>query len=136
MDRNKCEEERFGRMYAVRNRFWENFKKGTLNPTGFTLLEVLLVLSILGFLVHGVIPYLNSSPDRVRQTMNSANIKKIEGAAQVYRLDVGSFPVSVRDLVESPAGVSGWRGPYLQEWPRDPFNPVREYEIDSLGQVK
>lgn len=68
--------------------------------------------------------------------MDLANIQKIEGAAQLYRIDVGTFPTNVSDLVNLPIGVSGWRGPYLKEIPASPMNPEHGYQLDVLGEVR
>ena len=103
---------------------------------GFTLLEILLVLLLLGILVQGVMPHFAFSGSKVRQNIHEANIKRIEGAAQLYRLDVGSYPADVDALVEPPPGIRGWRGPYLKQWPTNPFDPTEPYVLNSIGQVR
>lgn len=102
---------------------------------GFTLWEVLIVLFLMGILLTSFSPHYNSAPKHVRLQMNQANIQRIEGAAQLYRIDVGSYPLSVMNLVYSPQGVKGWRGPYLPEIPINPFDSERGYQIDSSGRV-
>lgn len=104
--------------------------------TGFTLWELMLVLFLMGVLLTVVTPHFGSAASQVRLRVNLANIQKIEGAAQLYRLDVGTYPRSVSDLVHYPMGTSEWHGPYLNEIPLNPFDSVRGYQIDSLGQVK
>lgn len=103
---------------------------------GFTLYEVLIVLFLMGLLLHLAVPGFSSSRKSILQSTDEANIKKIEGAAQLYRLDVGAFPSIVADLVEPPAGLSSWNGPYLEELPVNPLQPTRSYELNSIGQVK
>lgn len=105
-------------------------------PSGFTLWELLLVLFLMGILLTLVTPHFGSAAQEVRVRINQANIRKIEGAVQLYRIDIGTYPVSLTDLVYAPNGVSGWRGPYLKEIPVNPFNPSEDYQINSLGQVK
>ncbi|WP_243450195.1 type II secretion system protein GspG [Desulfosporosinus sp. Sb-LF] len=103
--------------------------------SGFTLWELLLVLFLMGVLLTTVTPHFGSAAQQVRVRVNLANMEKIEGAAQLYRIDVGVYPSSVLDLVHIPKGVSGWRGPYLIEVPINPFNSAQSYQIDTFGQV-
>ncbi|MHB1405661.1 MAG: type II secretion system protein GspG [Desulfitobacteriaceae bacterium] len=103
---------------------------------GFTLYELLLVLFLMGLLLQVATPNFSSSRDRIKENVDLANIKKIEGATQLYRLDVGSFPRTVDDLLEPPSGMSNWNGPYLKELPTNPFETTRTYELNSIGQVK
>jgi prepilin-type N-terminal cleavage/methylation domain len=105
-------------------------------PFGFTLWELLLVLFLMGVLLTLVTPHFSSAAQQVRDRVDQANVRKIEGAVQLYRIDIGTYPVSLSDLIHSPHGVSGWRGPYLKEIPVNPFNSAEGYQIDSLGQVK
>ena len=103
---------------------------------GFTLWEVLLVLFLMGVLLTTVTPHFGSAAQQVRVRVNLANMEKIEGAAQLYRIDVGTYPLYVSDLVRPPLAASGWRGPYLGEIPTNPFNSAQGYLIDALGQAK
>ncbi|HBW36192.1 MAG TPA: prepilin-type cleavage/methylation domain-containing protein [Desulfosporosinus sp.] len=113
----------------------EALKRGENTQRGFTLWELLLVLSLIGILLV-LTPHFGSAVSQVQNRVDLANVLKIEGAVQLYRIDVGTFPRRVSDLVHSPIGVSGWRGPYLEEIPEDPFNPVLSYQLDALGRVK
>jgi general secretion pathway protein G len=107
-----------------------------IRQSGFTLWELLLVLLLMGILLTSVTPHFGSAANQVRLRVDLANKEKIEGAAQLYRIDVGTYPLNVADLVHSPMGVSGWRGPYLNEIPRDPFDSTHGYQLDAHGQVK
>ena len=103
---------------------------------GFTLWEILLVLFLMGVMLTLATPHFGSATNQVWLRVDLANKAKIEGAAQLYRIDVGTYPPSVADLVHSPMGVSGWRGPYLDQIPINPFKATQVYQIDALGQVK
>ena len=103
---------------------------------GYTLLELVLVLFLMSILLGAVVPHFDSGAGYIKSQVNSANIEKIEGAARIYRLDVGAFPQNVSDLVNLPEGVSGWRGPYLKELPQNPYNPELRYHIDAIGRVQ
>ena len=104
--------------------------------SGFTLWELLLVLFLMGVLLTLVTPHFGSAAQQVRIRVNQANVRKLEGAVQLYRIDIGTYPAKLLDLVHAPQGVSGWRGPYLEEVPVNPFNSAQSYQIDALGQVK
>lgn len=104
--------------------------------SGFTLWEILLVLFLMGVILSLATPHFGSATNQVWTRVDLANKEKIEGAAQLYRIDVGNSPLSVSDLLDTPIGVSEWRGPYLDEIPINPFNTTLVYEINALGQVK
>ena len=103
--------------------------------SGFSLWEVLVVLFLMGVLLTSFTPNFCSASKQVRLQMNRANIQRIEGAIQLYKIDVGNSPSTVMNLVYSPQGVSGWRGPYLNEIPINPFNSEQGYQLDSFGRV-
>ncbi|WP_206812731.1 type II secretion system protein GspG [Paradesulfitobacterium ferrireducens] len=120
-------------MQRLKQRLCERFVH---KEEGFTLYEVLLVLLLMGLVLRLAVPNFATSHDGIKRNVDEANIKKIEGAAQLYRLDVGAFPGSVADLMEPPAGVSAWNGPYLEKLPVNPFEPTQSYELNSIGQVR
>ncbi|AET66681.1 prepilin-type N-terminal cleavage/methylation domain-containing protein [Desulfosporosinus orientis DSM 765] len=102
---------------------------------GFTLWEILVVLFLMGILLMSFTPHFGSASSLVRKQMDQANIRRIEGAVQLYKIDVGTFPLSVEDLVNSPDGVRGWHGPYIKEIPHSPYNTEQDYQINSSGRV-
>ena len=85
-------------------------------PNGFTLLELLVVLAILGLLyaIVGpqVIKYLSSSKSETAQVQ----VKNIDAAMKLLRLDAGRYPTTeegLNALVTQPQQMPNWRGPYL-----------------------
>lgn len=85
---------------------------------GFTLLELLVVLAIMGLLAAIVAPqvlkYLGSS----RTQTAKVQIQNISAAAELFKLDVGRYPTQeegLAALVTGPATAAGWNGPYLQK---------------------
>ena len=85
---------------------------------GFTLLELLVVLAILGLLAAIVAPqvlrYLGSS----RTQTAKVQVENLAAAVDNFDLDVGRYPTQeegLSALVRAPAGVAGWNGPYLQK---------------------
>jgi general secretion pathway protein G len=101
--------------------------------TGFTLLEMLVVLVIIGLLVGLVGPRLFTKVDQSKITTAQTQVKLLRGAVENLRLDIGRLPTSEEGLallVKPPADptlASRWRGPYLDDaLPLDPWgNPYR-----------
>lgn len=114
---------------------------------GFTLLEMLVVLVIIGLLTSYVAPRFFSQIGRSEVKVAKAQIEAFSKALDQYRLDVGAYPTTEQGLaalLAPPARVARWHGPYLAKaLPQDPwgsnyayFAPGRqaEYEILSYGQ--
>ena len=100
---------------------------------GFTLIELMVVLVILGLLAGLVGPRLFGRVDASKVQTAETQIKMLRGALQAYRLDVGRYPSTeegLTALVRAPAGAAEfWRGPYLEdEVPPDPWNTSYRYE--------
>lgn len=106
---------------------------------GFTLLEILVVLVIIGLLAGLVGPRLLSQLDRAKVTTAETQIRMLRGALETMRLDLGRFPSAeegLQLLVTPPADGAmrqRWRGPYLDgQLPMDPWgNP---YQYDPRGR--
>jgi general secretion pathway protein G len=115
---------------------------------GFTLIELMLVLVILGILAGLVLPKFSGRAEQARETAAVTQIATFKTALSAYEVDTGSYPREqdgLRALVVQPADVSGWRGPYLEsDVPLDPWqhpyiyhypgklNPSG-YDIISMG---
>ena len=100
---------------------------------GFTLLELLVVLVILGLLAGLVGPRLFDRVDESRVQAAQTQIKMLRGALQAYRLDVGRFPSTAEGLAAlthpPPEAVARWKGPYLEDdLPLDPWRTPYRYE--------
>lgn len=124
-------------------------KRNTLPGTngGFTLIELLVVLVILGLLAGLVGPNVLNALGGAKTKTARVQIKELEQALEMYKLDVGSYPSDsegLTALVEKPADAVGWNGPYLKSGvPNDPWNHEFRYvypgehadvDIFSLGQ--
>ncbi|MFC4729610.1 type II secretion system major pseudopilin GspG [Coralloluteibacterium thermophilus] len=108
---------------------------------GFTLIEILVVVVILGILAAVVVPRLMDRPDEARAVRARQDIQAIVTALNMYRLDNHAYPTTdegLDALVSQPAGAPNWRaGGYLDRLPQDPWGrdylylrPGRHGEID------
>src|SRR5205809_102660 len=107
------------------------FVRGLRNERGFTLVELLVVIIVLGLLVGLVGPRLFGHVGTSRQAAAKAQIELFGTALDAYRLDVGSYPSGVQGLqalVANP-NVPNWNGPYLKkkEVPLDPWDAPYKY---------
>lgn len=114
---------------------------------GFTLLELLVVLVVLGLLAGIVAPRYFSQLGRSEAKVARAQIEGLAKALDLYRLEVGRYPSSeqgLQALVTAPSDEARWTGPYLQKKvPDDPWgHPYiyrypgenNEYDLLSLGK--
>ena len=116
---------------------------------GFTLLELLVVMVIIGLLAGYVGPRYFSQIGKTERSTAKAQIEGLAKALDTYRLDVGHYPTTEQGLaalVTAPANESRWAGPYLQKGlPQDPWdrayvyrqpaaNPAHDFDLLSLGK--
>src|SRR6185436_1445826 len=102
---------------------------------GFTLLELLVVILIIGLLTGIVGPRFLAQISRSEVTTAKAQLDAIDKALQAYRIDMGRFPDAgegLAALVRGDANDPRWRGPYLKgELPADPWGMAYQYRIPS-----
>jgi len=121
--------------------------KAYRHARGFTLLELLVVLVIIGLLVGYVAPRYFAQVGKSETKVARAQLKSLEDALDQYRLDIGHYPSTEQGLVAldtQPAGEARWQGPYLRKAvPNDPWgspyqyrNPGEhgEFDLFSLGK--
>ena len=103
---------------------------------GFTLLELLVVLVVLGLLVSIVGPKYFNQLGKSEAKAAAAQISSLAKALDMYRLDVGNYPPSepgLQSLMTNPGAEPKWKGPYLQKSvPPDPWG--RPYIYKSPGE--
>ncbi|UDF35505.1 UNVERIFIED_ORG: type II secretion system major pseudopilin GspG [Shinella sp. XGS7] len=116
--------------------------------SGFTLLELLVVILIIGLLTGIVGPRFFGQISKSEVTTARAQMDALDKAIQGYRMDTGRYPTTaqgLKALVEAPGDEPRWRGPYLQAavpldpWGmpyqyRSPGSNGKEYELLSLGR--
>jgi general secretion pathway protein G len=103
---------------------------------GVTLIEMLVVMTIIGLFAALVVPSMLKKGDAARVTTARAQIQSFMTALGSYKLDTGTFPTTeqgLKALREKPQDVNQWAGPYLpRDVPRDPWG--REYVYKYPGE--
>lgn len=99
---------------------------------GFTLIELMLVVIIIGILAGVVAPRLAGRAEKAKQEVALSAVKaSIPAAIDLYELDVGSYPQSLESLVTAPSDAEGWDGPYFKKVPQDPWGRDYQYSYPS-----
>lgn len=114
---------------------------------GFTLLELLVVMVIIGMLASFVAPKFFAQIGKSQTKTARAQIDALEKSLDQYRLDIGHYPTTEQGLAalnERPAGEAKWSGPYLKKSvPMDPWSHAYiykapgehgEYDLLSYGK--
>lgn len=115
--------------------------------TGFTLLELVMVLVIIGVILAMVGPRVFSNLGRANSEVAKARIEMLGGQLELFKLDVGRYPTTQEGLgalIAAPGGVNNWNGPYVRDakalkdpWSRDFVyrSPAEKagYDLMSLG---
>jgi general secretion pathway protein G len=110
---------------------------------GFTLIEIMVVIAIIGILATLIVPNIMGRPDEARATAAKHDVGTINQALKLYRLDIGRYPTTeqgLKALVERPTSEpipQNWKaGGYLSSVPKDPWgNPYHYSNPGTRGEI-
>jgi general secretion pathway protein G len=108
---------------------------------GFTLIELMVVILIIGLLATIVVQNLRSATDKAKRVKAQADISQLKSALDRFYLDAGSYPSTDQGLqaliaAPDPGGVTkDWGGPYIEKIPPDPWGNVYVYQSDGNSYV-
>ena len=122
-------------------------KKQQSSNTGFTLIELMIVVVILGLLATIIMPKILDRPEQARRMKAKVEIRGIESALALFKTDTGRFPTTSEGLevLVSNQGIKGYNADgYLDKVPSDPWGTKyvyispgvnsRDYDLKSYGQ--
>lgn len=124
-----------------------DMKDGRKSESGFTLIELIVVLVILTMLAALVVPNVFKHLAQSKTQIARLQITEFEGALQMFAFDVGRYPTTAEGLealVSNPGNLESWKGPYLKKTlPMDPWGKAyvyrfpgthnNEFDLFSLG---
>jgi general secretion pathway protein G len=102
--------------------------------SGFTLIEIMVVVIIIAALAGMVVPRLWPISDDAKRSIAKGDIASISTAVRMFRFHCDRFPTDAEGLgalLTQPASLPAWRGPYLEKKPLDPWK--RQYQYRCPG---
>ena len=102
--------------------------------SGFTLIEILVVLAIIGLIAAVAAPQVFNRLGGAKHDSAKVQIEALSTGIDLYRLEVGQLPESLDALISKPSSVDRWNGPYLRKSviPKDPWG--KEYFYKAPGE--
>ncbi len=105
--------------------------KASKQQSGFTLIEIMVVVVILAILASVIVPRIMDNPDKARVAKAKQDIQALESALDIYRLDNFKYP-STQDgleaLVQKPSDAPNWKeGGYIKKLSKDPWGHDYQY---------
>jgi general secretion pathway protein G len=85
----------------------------SLHRSGFTLIELIVVIALLAVLAAVVAPNLLGKASDANRKSAAIQLEKIGSSVELYRIETGRYPASLEDLVNKPQDVDRWNGPYI-----------------------
>jgi len=102
---------------------------------GFSLIEIILVVVLIGGIVAFAATRILGGGDRARVNLARAQVQTMADKVSQFEMDTGTLPASLDQLVTQPGGAVGWLGPYARESElRDPWNTPLEYRAPGDGR--
>jgi len=98
----------------------------------FTLVEMLLVITIIGILAAMVVPKMMGRTEQAREAAAQNDLAAVRTALDAYEVDNGRYPAGnngLQALIQMPRDAQHWHGPYLEKLPMDPWGSVYNYQF-------
>jgi general secretion pathway protein G len=103
-----------------------------INSAGFTLIEILVVVIIIGFIASLIAPNIMGRFERSKEEIAKAQVDMLSSGVMSFKVDMNRYPANLGELIQSKEPK--WRGPYLskQTLPKDPWD--RDYVYKAPGE--
>jgi general secretion pathway protein G len=112
------------------------FERVRRRVAGFTLIEIMVVVVILGILAATIIPQFVGTTHDAKVSAAKAHVAELESALERFNIHMDRFPTSeegLKVLVEPPAGDDKkWRGPYIKQLRADPWGSPYQYRYPGV----
>ncbi len=110
----------------------------SMTEQGFTLVEILVVLTIIGLIAAVTAPQVFRYLDRSKVEASKTQLRNVQNALELFYIDQGRYPTAQEQLtalIEAPADVTGWTGPYLRDKVSitDAWGGAFAYEVNASG---
>lgn len=116
------------------------FKRNTTLQPGFNFIELLISITIIALFVGLVGPRLMSLLGKGRKAATESTLKTIAAGITEYKIDVGTYPNTLQDLIRKPENASNWQGPYVGREdaenvsvPHDAWDQEVQYKLNAPG---
>ena len=105
------------------------------SQAGFSLIEIILVVVLIGGIVAFAATRILGGGDRAKVNLAKAQVQTLAEKVQQFEMDTGRLPGALDDLVKAPGDASGWLGPYAKEAElKDPWNHAYVYTMPGEGK--
>lgn len=101
---------------------------------GFTLMEIIVVVILIGGIVAFAATRILGNADRAKVNLAKAQVQTVAEKIQQFEMDTGRLPSTLDELVTAPGDAAGWLGPYAKTAElKDPWNQQYEYRAPGDG---
>ncbi|SEK45240.1 type II secretion system protein G (GspG) [Pseudoxanthomonas sp. GM95] len=97
---------------------------------GFTLMEIIVVVILIGGIVAFAATRILGNADRAKVNLAKAQVQTVAEKIQQFEMDTGRLPGALSELVTAPGDATGWLGPYAKDTElKDPWNHQYQYAV-------